>query len=160
MTVNTKKVSGRRTVRYESYADMLADAEAMVASDIKLVGNWSLGQILKHLAFSHHFAVDGANMSIPWPMKFVMKLAMKNRFLNKGLPSGYTIPKKMESVLIAAEDTVAPQALEDLRAAVERVQSSPTLAKHGMFDELTHEEWEKFNLRHAEMHMSFVVPQS
>jgi len=159
MAVETKKVQGRRTVRYESYADLLADAETMVASEVKLLGNWSLGQILKHLAISHHTSIDGIDMKVAWPIKLLVKTFMKKRFLNKPMPTGFKIPAKLEGKFIPDESADAREALEELRAAVERVQSAPKFALHAMLGKLTAEEWEKFNLRHSEAHMSFVVPQ-
>ena len=159
MAVETKKVQGRRSVHYESYADLLADAETMVASDVKLLGNWSLGQILKHVATSYHTTIDGIDLSIAWPIRLLVKTFMKKRFLNKPMPAGFKIPRKLEGKFIPDESTDAREALEELRAAVERVQSAPKFAMHVMLGEMTAEEWEKFNLRHAEAHMSFVVPQ-
>lgn len=160
MTINTKKVIGRRTVRYESYADMLADAEAMLASKVKLIGNWSLGQILQHLATACHVTVDGVDMGIPKPIRFFGTLLLKKRFLNKKIPTGVKIPARMQGELIASPDIDAGLALEALRKAVVRIQSASTHAPHMVFGQLSPEEWEKWNLRHAENHMSFVVPNA
>ncbi|MGE0379081.1 MAG: DUF1569 domain-containing protein, partial [Planctomycetaceae bacterium] len=52
MAVQTKSVAGRRTVSYQSYEDLLADAEEMAHGVVQTLGNWSLGQIFKHLAAS------------------------------------------------------------------------------------------------------------
>lgn len=37
-------------------------------------------------------------------------------------------------------------------------KSDPSRALHPWFDELSTGEWDQFNLRHAELHMSFVHP--
>jgi len=60
MAVNTGKVTGRRAVAYESLDDVLVDAERLVAAPkVKMLGNWSLGQMLAHLAGGMHMSIDG-----------------------------------------------------------------------------------------------------
>ena len=58
--VATKKVQGRRAVRYESLNDLLADAEQLAVQDIDTLGNWNLGQILKHISHALDSSIDGA----------------------------------------------------------------------------------------------------
>ncbi len=48
--INTKKVEGRRAVRYESLSEFLQDAERLANCEVRTVGNWSQGQIYEHLA--------------------------------------------------------------------------------------------------------------
>ena len=74
MTVDTKKVAQRREVHYDSYDDLLADAERLVSGDVQTVGNWTLGQIFKHLAQTLNSSIDGTNMKFPWLMKPVYVL--------------------------------------------------------------------------------------
>ena len=50
--MNTKAVTGRREVHYDTFDDALADAERLAAGDVRTLGNWSYGQILKHLAMA------------------------------------------------------------------------------------------------------------
>jgi len=52
MQLNTKKVPGRREVRYESLDELLVDAKRFSGNDIKTLGNWSQGQIFEHIARS------------------------------------------------------------------------------------------------------------
>ena len=49
------------------------------------------------------------------------------------------------------------QGLRSLRAAIERCQTENSRAEHPAFGKLTREEWDKLNLRHAELHMSYAV---
>ncbi len=51
-TINTKQVTGRRVVRYESFDEILADAERLAVVPTRTLGNWSIGQIFSHLAKS------------------------------------------------------------------------------------------------------------
>ena len=153
MTVNAKKVQGRRTVRYESYGDFIADAEQMALADFQTLGNWSLGQILKHLAQSVDSSIDGAGFSLPAPVRWVMSLLMKKKFLTKPIPAGFKTTKEF-----TPEETTIEEGLALLRRAVDRQGKETKRADHPGFGKITAQEWTEFNLRHAELHMSFVVP--
>ena len=48
--INTKNVTERRKIRYESLDDVVAEAERMSGPDVHILGNWSPGQIHAHLA--------------------------------------------------------------------------------------------------------------
>ena len=158
MTVDTKKVAQRREVHYDSYDDLLADAERLAGGDVQTVGNWTLGQIFQHLANSMNSSIDGTNMKFPWLMKKIFLLVMnKEKMLNDKLSPGFKIPKKGEAQFTPAPNVSTDEGMAALRAAIERCQSETSRAEHPAFGELTCEEWDKFNLRHAELHMSFVV---
>lgn len=159
MTVNTRTVSGRRTVRYESPDELLADAEVLVAGNTQTVGNWSLGQILRHLASNITCSIDGYPSQLPWVVRFPLRLLFKRRFLNRTLPAGFQFPKKFSSALEPGE-VEAADALQELREALRRLQSEERRRPHPVLGKLTREEWDRLHCRHAELHMSFAVPQS
>lgn len=152
MEVVTKKVQGRRTVRYETLDDLLADAEQLATSDIRTLGNWSLGQILKHIAMALDSSIDGSDFRLPAPVRFLMTLLMKRKFLTKALPPGFKSTKKF-----IPDETSTEDGLAALRKAVERQEKESKRVPHPGFGTLTKQEWNDFNLRHAEMHMSFVI---
>jgi uncharacterized protein DUF1569 len=154
--IDTAKVTGRRTVCYNSYDELLADAERLATIENRTLGNWSLGQIYKHLAKAIHMTIDGPPFLLPWPMRIAFTLFMKKRMLQKSLPPGFKLPKKAEHML--PEPTTTADGLELLRAAVQRVKSTPQRGLHPAFGKMGPGEWDQFQLRHCEMHMSFVVP--
>ena len=159
MTVDTKKVTNRRSVRYDSYDALLSDAERLVNGEVLTVGNWTLGQILQHLARSMNSSIDGTDMKFPWLMKKLFSLIMnKEKMMNEPISPGFKIPKKGESQF-SPDPSVSPEeGLASLRAAVQRCKTESSRSEHPAFGKLTCEEWDKFNLRHAELHMSFAVP--
>ena len=160
MTVNTKKVAGRRDVRYESFDDLLADAERLAGGSAQTVGNWTVGQILRHLALSIDSSVDGTDMKIPWLMKKAFMLVMnKEKLMKNPLSPGFKIPKSGQAQFNPDPATTTQEGLARLRAAVERYTTETSLAEHVAFGKLSREEWDQFNLRHAEMHLSFAVPK-
>ncbi len=152
MTVNTKSVEGRRTVRYESYDELLKDAERLASIDsAKTLGNWSQGQIYKHMADAIESSIDGSGFVLPWPVRIVFSLLMKRRFLYGTLPPGFKAPKRFQP-----DELDTGIALNDLRKAVARMKTESKRVMHPAFGHITREEWDQFNLRHCEMHMSFI----
>lgn len=151
-SVNTKQVQGRRKVRYGSSDELLADAERRAQPDVRRVGNWSPGQIYEHLAIAMNNSIDGMDFMLPAPVRLVMNLFMKRKFIKQEIPPGFKAPSSARPDEIAAE-----AGLESLRQAVERVKTESGRALHPAFGKITREEWDEFHLRHAEMHMSFLV---
>lgn len=157
--VNTKHVRERRTVHYESFDDLLADAQRLIDGGYRMVGNWGLGRILGHLSAIMEVALDGAPYRAPWPIRLVAKHVIKPmwRGFTRPMPAGFKMPAKAAAVLVP--DDVPPEvALARLRRAIERWPHQATLHPHPVFDRMTRDEWVKVQLRHAEMHMSFALP--
>ncbi len=154
--INTRQVTGRRTLRYESYEEALADVEKLAAGEVRTLGNWSFGQILRHLAVAVDTMIDGGPFNMPAPVKFFMRLLMKKRMLTQTLSPGFKLPKSAASLV--PQETSVEESLELFRAAVERAKTETRRAPHGGFGVMGPGEWDQFQLRHFEMHLSFVVP--
>lgn len=159
MSVDTKCVPGRRTLHFQSFDEMLADAERLVASsDTKTLGNWPLSQLLMHLAGAVHSSIDGLDTRLPWYVRLLGRF-IKRRVMRQGIKPGIQLPKAV--VDKAFPKAESPQrALDELRAAIARTRREPMTARHPVFGQLTHEEWTQFHLRHAELHLSFAVPSA
>ena len=158
MAVDTKNVAGRREVRYESYDELLADVESLAGQETQVIGNWSFAQILEHLGIAIEGSIDGIPFKAPLPLRLVAKLFLKKKLLRGPLDPGFKIPDNAKPVLYPKEEKGLEEGLEHLRRAVARCQSETNRASHPLFDTVTCEEWDKWNLRHAEMHLSFVLP--
>ena len=158
MAVETKSVANRRQVSYENFDDLLADAESLAGQQVETLGNWSFAQILEHLAISLEGSIDGLPFKAPWPMRVVGKLFLKNKFLNGALPPGFQIPDSARPVVYPDEAITVEASLEHLRRAIARCRNEPGRASHPLLDNLSQDEWDRFSLRHAELHMSFIRP--
>ncbi len=156
MPVNTKKVAGRRAVKYASLDELLADARRFSEIEFQKLGNWSPGQIYEHLARTMNCSLDGFDMTFPAPLRWIMSLFMKKRMLYKSIPAGFKSTAKM----VASDSIATETGLANLEQAIHRHQGNPTYVLHPGFGKLTPEEWIAFHLRHAEMHMSFLIPQN
>ncbi len=159
MAVNTKKVSSRRTVRYDSYQDLLNDAERLAAGEVLSLGNWSLGQILGHLSRAMEMSIDGAGFKAPWPVRLIVRLFFRQRLLSGPMPPGFRLPRYAEAAFLPGETSVE-EGLAQLRRSVSRLKQETDRESHPVLGELSLDEWDSLHLRHAEMHMSFVVPKS
>jgi Protein of unknown function (DUF1569) len=157
MAVDTKTVEGRRKLNFPTFEAMIADAEQLVASpNTKMLGNWPLGTLLAHLAMPINGSIDGIPFKAPWKVRLLAPL-IKRRVFKKGMSSGFKLPDFAETR--AFPTGLSPQeGLERFKAATARVRTEKMTAKHPVLGKLTHEEWTRFHLRHAEMHLSFAVP--
>jgi hypothetical protein len=157
MAVDTKLVVNRRDVHYESLSEFLVDAERQAAGSAHLLGNWSLAQIFDHLARSLRVAVEGTDARFPGPARFFLHVIRK-RFFSRPMKPGFHVPERLETVLRPGEGLATDQSLQELRAAISRFETTAELTVHPAFGDLTRDEWLQLTLRHAELHMSFVVP--
>lgn len=155
MQVNTKKVKGRRQVHYDSLSELLADAERLAQVDVQTLGNWTPGQIYQHLAQSLDGSIDGLGFSLPAPVRVLMSLFMKRKFLKEAIPAGFKSTKEFIPPATSTESGLA-----SLRAAVERQDREPSRAIHPAFGKIGRDGWNDFHLRHAEMHMSFLISEA
>ena len=155
--VDTKKVTGRRKLHFDSVDEILADPERLAEKGYRKLGNWSLGQIAKHLAKGMRDGLDGADYKPFWLVSFVAKNFLKKRLLSKTFSPGLK-----PSARITAKTEYPPatdqEGLDALREVINRWKSESQRHAHAFFGPLSDEEWDQESLRHAELHMSFLVP--
>src|SRR5689334_11827743 len=77
MAVATKSVTGRRQLHFDTLDDVLADVEQLNRGQIKNLGNWSPGQVLKHLTILMTGSLDGFHHRAPWFIRLVGKVVKK-----------------------------------------------------------------------------------
>jgi hypothetical protein len=156
LAVNTKKVKGRRTLKFRSYDELLADLDQLGATTAKPLGNWSEGQIYRHLALVFNGSMDGLPIRFPWYVRFMARLFKK--FILKGsMPAGFQLSADAEKV-IGPAPVSAEEGRAELRTAVGRLQIEPERDRHPVFGQITREEWDQVHLLHASLHLSFLVP--
>lgn len=159
--VDTKSVSGRRQLSFQSLDDVLADAEMLaLAKGIRAIGNWTPGQVFKHLAIVFNCQIDGMPLNPPWLVRMMGRYFFKNRIIKKGMRAGFRLPKDSAGLLVPPATTTTQEGLESLRAAVKRLTADHTRAPSPFFGPLTAEEADRIQCRHAELHLSFLVPES
>jgi len=155
--VRTPDVVGRRNLAFATLDDFLDDAHTLAGAEYRTLGNWNYGQILGHLANSMHWSLDGFPFRFPWLMRTFVGPLVKNSALIRPLKPGTRLPRNAVSSLpeetLTVEDTLA-----DCQRAVQRLAVEIPAASHPMFGKMASEEWMALHIRHAELHMSFVIP--
>jgi hypothetical protein len=157
MPIDTGKVRDRRKVQYASLQELLADAERIASGKVKSLGNWSTGQIFQHLATSFNNSIDGSDIRAPWYFRFLGPL-LKKRLLGGSMSPGFKLPAwaaaSLEPKVTSTED-----GLNALRNAIGRQEHESRRVADPVFGPMTPAEWEQLHLKHAALHMSFLVPQ-
>ncbi len=158
MSVDTKKVTGRRPLHFDSLDDILADIERLNQGKIRALGNWTPGQVLKHLSVVMIWCLDGAPIRPPWFVR-IIGWFMKNRFLRNPMPAGFALPKDAAAHLIPGE-TSWEEGIQTIRGAIQRLKSESQRMPSPFLGALTREQWDQLHCRHSELHLSFLVPEA
>ncbi|HEY2881434.1 MAG TPA: DUF1569 domain-containing protein [Pirellulales bacterium] len=156
--VNTKKVTGRRKLHFNTLAEIQADAERLAAINVRQLGNWPLGYALSHIAGAMRISLDGANFRVPFYIRLIVPL-FKKKMLRDPMPAGFQLPKKASKQLIPDRQVSIEEGLNDLRATIDRLNREPQRHPSPVFGPMTREEWDQLHCRHSELHLSFFVPE-
>ena len=147
----------RRELKLESEDQILSEAERLAAGPYRLLGNWTYGQILDHLAGAIDGFYDGFGFQAPWWARYFIAPMVKKRVLKK-MDAGFRLPKQAQH-LLPRNDRTVDAGLQHLRRSLARLQSETPSHPHPFFGKMTYEEVRQLMLRHAELHLSFVVPE-
>jgi hypothetical protein len=160
--VDTGKVLSRRTLRFETIDQMMADVNRLVEAEragrLKRLGNWTLGQTLGHLAGWAEFGYTGSPLNPPFFIKWILRLR-KQKFIWEPMAAGVKIPG-VKGGTLNTEPMSTDEGLARFKRVMERLKKEPPTHPHNVFGQLTHEEAIAITLRHAELHLSFLVPAS
>ncbi len=162
MAVDTRQAA-RRALRYESFADLARDLDAIEEAHrsgrLRTTGNWTASQIMEHLAKFANCAFDGFPGRAPWIVRKAAKLLFKRKILSgEPMPPGFKIPRQA-SFMVPSAETTTEEGIAMLRLVLARLDRGDRFtAESPIFERLSHEEWCRAQLGHAAMHMSFIEP--
>ena len=158
MSVNTATVSGRRQLQFADFSQLLAEADRVAHSPSRTLGNWSVGQILDHLGDSANCPFDGyGGFKASWFLRRLVVPFIKNNVLIKPMSPGIRLPKSA-TALLPRPDADPVEAYAKLQKALARFGVEHPQYDHPLLGSLALQEWVALTLRHAEMHLSFVIP--
>ena len=152
----------RRKLRFTSVDDVIAEAERLAGAEregrLKQLGNWTLGQIINHLATWAEFAYCGYPPSVraPLPVRMILRM-LRNKILTQGMTPGINI-RGIPGGTLGTERVPTEQALPRLRAALETLRQTCPPGPNPVFGRMSHDQWIALNLRHAELHFGYLVP--
>lgn len=156
--IDTCKVAERRQLHFNSLDDIGADVERLAKSrEIRALGNWSPGQVFQHVANVMNKCIDGFAFRPPAIIRFVVRCFFKRRFLTKPMAPGFKLPAAAASELIPPA-TTQEAGLDSIRRALARLQTETIRVPSPVLGPLTVEQWNQLHCRHAELHLSFLVP--
>jgi Protein of unknown function (DUF1569) len=155
--VDTSKVEGRRELSFNSIDEVGADVERLArAREVRVLGNWSSGQVLQHLTIVRNNSIDGAPPMVPWIVTQMLRIFVKKRVLAEPMSAGFQLPKGAKSLI--PEPIAWDIAVQNFRKALNRLQTETERKPHPAFGPLTHEEWNRLHCRHSALHLSFLIP--
>ena len=158
MAVDTKRVEGRRELHFNNYDQLLDEVRSLAARPTRQLGNWSLGQICQHLGTVMDQSATADHLfRVPLGLRIFGRL-IRRWVLTRGLPSGYRLPP--EGAAKFAPPPVSVEAgLATLEKGMAALAQTSRRTAHPVFGAMNVDEWHQLHLRHAEMHLSFIVPQ-
>lgn len=148
----------RRHIEFRELSDILADARGLAARPCVAVGNWTFAQNLEHVAAAIDMGFDGTDFKAPWWARVLVAPLVKNWVLTRPMRSGFRLPRRAAALLPDPQVTLEA-ALAHLESAVARFESETPTHPHPFLGRLTKDEYVQLHLRHAALHLSFVVPR-
>ena len=155
--VETGKVAGRRKLHFSNYDEVLSEARRLAAAPTRQLGNWSLGQICRHLGIAMDRSIAGEQpFRVPWKRRLMGRL-YRWSVLNRGFPPGVKLPK--DAAALIPPPTSPEDGLAALEKGIAALRETTHRVAHPVLGRMNVRQWDKFHLRHAEMHLSFIEPQ-
>ena len=152
--------ANRRSLRIEKLDDVMADVAGLAATEpaggLRTSGNWTFGQSLNHLATWVDYAYDGLALSVPPPLKLLLRL-VRNQILYKPMRPGSRLPR-VEGGTLAIDGVPTAVGIEHFHRSFARLKVEPPTQPHVAFGRLNHDQWIALNLRHSELHLSYFNP--
>ena len=143
-------MAGRRELTFTRLEDVPADVEGLLAGHVT-VGQWSLGQILNHLATGIRLTMEGR----PAPAEPTREQDVaRRRFFRAGkFPEGVAAPFP---ILLPEPGLVSRTEADALAMVIDRFASAAgPFAAHPILGPLTKDEWTQFHCMHCVHHLSF-----
>jgi hypothetical protein len=164
VAANTAHVSGRRRVRLRTVDDLerAADevAAAVAAGTIRPLGNWSPAQVLWHIAKLIELSFDGFPFRYrrgPVWLTRLLRFLSWRWLIKLAFRPGFTNPS-YAAVLEPDPALTLDTAMTYLRQQIARIRSGERMTREsGVEGPYTHDQWVYVYLRHAELHLSFLV---
>jgi hypothetical protein len=142
----------RRMLDFRSLEEVVPEMERLLAGHTT-VGQWTLGQILGHLAMSIRLTTRVRPKS---PSGASSPAIRRNFFRGGRFPEGMEAPHPR---LVPGPETDCQSAADALRNAIAQWDSAPgPFPDHPLLGSLSRDEWTRFHCMHCAHHLCFVIP--
>lgn len=152
--------AARRDLTFETVNDVIEDVNQISVADaagtLEVCGQWTAGEILSHLSAWIEYGYEGYPIDAPpWLVRQVMKLMLRS-MLKSGMKPGIRIPG-IDSGTVGQTKMPTQEACQRYLMALNRMASREKVVYPSpAFGEMDHAKRVKLNLRHAELHLSFL----
>jgi hypothetical protein len=155
--IETAKVPQRRKIHFSNYEQVLDEARRLAGKPTRQLGNWSLGQICRHLAIAMEQSISGDRLfKVPLKRRILGRL-YRWSVLHRGFPPGIKLPR--DAAALIPPPTSVEEGLAALEKGIESLHASSHRVAHPVLGKMNVRQWDKLHLRHAEMHLSFIEPE-
>lgn len=159
--INTRKAE-RRELAFHCTGclkeDLVRIEAAERAGTLRTTGNWTAGEILDHVAKTVEFSIDGfpPEIRVVWPIRVIARL-MKGRVTSgKTLSAGFKLPKESAAFLPSPGASTA-DGIARMRRVLDRLDGGARCTHASpAFGALSHDEWMRLHLGHAQLHLGFI----
>ncbi len=129
------------------------------SGSLRQTGNWTPGENLDHVAKMWEFSLDGfpPEARVPFFIRIVARLVKGRMTSGRTLPSGFSIPKGGEYMLPLAGCSF-DAGFARLQTVLDRLDRGERMrVPSPAFGPMTHDEWMRLHLAHAQLHLGFVA---
>ncbi len=159
--IETKHVNIRE-LHFKTLEEALAEVDRIAAAErsgtLQRLGNWTTGQVFGHIAYWINLGFDGGGPTPPWFIR-LMGPMIKKKILYGNLQKGFRLPGAPEGTY-GTENLSLDEGEKRIKAAINRLMTDTPARPNPVFGKMTREEWVALHLRHHELHLGFLVPQS
>lgn len=160
MPIDTATVTQRRKLRFNTLDELEREIDRIVAADeagrLRRCGNWTAGQIFGHLATWIDYGYSGYPVKAPFFIRWLIRRKLPT-YLRDGMPAGVKIPK-VEGGTFGTEPLSAQEGAKRLKASLQRMRKEPAKFESPAFGKMSEDQRVALNLRHAELHLGFLLP--
>ena len=158
--IETSTPSERRHLSFATAEDVLNDIDKILAAELggrlRTIGTWTPGQIMAHVAAWIDYGYIGYPVKAPpFFIRWILRLKLK-QILAKGMPAGIRIPGVKDGTIGQDPMTSAEAATRLKRSFLRLANGEQCPFESPGFGAMSHEQRIKLNLRHAELHLSFI----
>ncbi|WP_261340107.1 DUF1569 domain-containing protein [Rhodopirellula europaea] len=150
-------MSDLRTLQFEDLDDAVREARSLLHTSYVPCGNWSLGQICRHLTLVQNPSVDGypAWMSLFAFLRPAMRKFLLPKLRRPDSPRGI----RTSSMFVPPDETDDAEEVDAFARSVDRFRAhSGEYAPHPAFGRMSRSEIEEIHTLHAAHHLRFLKP--
>jgi len=151
-------MSNLRDLQFDDLDAALRDAEMLRDTGYHPLGNWTLGQICRHLVLVQNPSIEGypAWMSMFAFLRPAMRRWLLPKVMQKNSPRGI----RTAPMFVPPAEVDDSAEVDAFRESIERIDAyTGEFAPHPAFGRLPREEILKLHAAHAAHHLRFLVPE-